>query len=237
MEGVIAAEAAKLLAPSLPPHTGTFPSKPAYPALRSAGTAVVKQDETRSVRVPAHRFTPLKESWEAIVKPITDHMKLLIRMNPKARSVELKPSAFTTDPGALQKGEDFIKAFILGFDVNDALALLRLDDLYVESFEVTDVKPLKGDHLSRAIGRLAGASGKTRIAIENATRVRIVVADAKIHILGAFANIAVARDACCALIMGSPPGAWAASPPCVHTHADTPLSPPAQARCTTTCAP
>ena len=48
--------------------------------------------------------------------------------------------------------------------------------------------------------------GKTKNAIENATRVRIVVADSKIHILGAFSNIQVARDAVCALIMGAPPG-------------------------------
>jgi len=48
------------------------------------------KDESRSVRVPPHRYTPLKESWEAIVKPVVDHMKLQIRMNTKTRSVEIK---------------------------------------------------------------------------------------------------------------------------------------------------
>ncbi|CAM9813059.1 unnamed protein product, partial [Ectocarpus sp. 12 AP-2014] len=59
---------------------------------------------------------------------------------------------------------------------------------------------------SRAIGRIAGQGGKTRHAIENATRTRIIVADQKVHILGSFSNIKVARDAICALILGAPPG-------------------------------
>lgn len=52
-------------------------------------------------------------------------------MNIKNKAVELRNSKFTNDPGALQKGEDFLKALTLGFDVDDAIALLRLDDLYV----------------------------------------------------------------------------------------------------------
>lgn len=127
-------------------------------------------------------------------------------MNTRAKMIELRNSQFTMDAGALQKGVDFVKAFTLGFDVDDALALLRMDDLYIDSFEIKDVKTLNGDHRSRAIGRLAGKDGKTKFAIENASRTRIVVADTKIHILGTFQNIKVARDAMVSLIMGSPPG-------------------------------
>ncbi|CAE7436888.1 PNO1 [Symbiodinium sp. KB8] len=179
--------------------------EPEYAAMDATLEGVVTE-EVRSIRVPQNRYTPLRDSWESLVTPLVQHMKLQVRFNPTQRCVELKSSEFTTEKSALQKGEDFIRAFLLGFEVEDAIALLRMDDLYIESFEVHDVKMLKGEHLSRAIGRIAGHEGKTKFAVENATRTRIVVADSKIHILGAFTNIQVARDAVCSLILGTPPG-------------------------------
>ncbi|KAJ1620218.1 hypothetical protein T492DRAFT_1079463 [Pavlovales sp. CCMP2436] len=177
--------------------------KPDFPRMKhQAGVA----SEYRLVQVPPHRMTPLKQNWMALYTPIVEQLKLDIRMNPRRRCVELRTSNHTAEAEVLQKAADFLKAFMLGFDVPDALALLRLDDLFVESFDVTDVKLLAGDHLGRAVGRIAGKDGKTKFAIENATRTRIVLADQKVHILGSVAHIRVARDAICALILGSPPG-------------------------------
>lgn len=178
--------------------------KPKFAAAAKSGMKV--KLESRKVPVPPHRMTPLKNTWMKIYPPLVEHLKLQVRMNLKTKTVELKTNKYTEDEGALQKGADFIKAFTLGFDVDDAIALLRLDDLYIETFEIKDVKTLTGDHLSRAIGRIAGKDGKTKFAIENATRTRIVLADSKIHILGGFTHIRMAREAVVSLILGSPPG-------------------------------
>ncbi|KAL0574682.1 pre-rRNA-processing protein pno1 [Marasmius crinis-equi] len=188
-------------APSLP-QSGV----PTLPPLADGAQKGPLKSEMRRIPIPPHRMTPLKKDWINIFGPLTEMLGLQVRMNVQRRSVECRTSKHTKEIGALQKGADFVKAFALGFDVNDAIALLRLDDLYLDSFEIKDVKSLQGDHLSRAIGRIAGQDGKTKFTIENASRTRIVLADTKIHIMGSFQNIKIARDAIVSLILGSPPG-------------------------------
>lgn len=168
-------------------------------------SAKVTETNVRRVPVPPHRYTPLRENWMQLFRPIVDQLKLQVRFNMKTRTVEIQPSSQMADISSLQKAADFVRAFVLGFDVQDALALIRLDDLFLESFQVQDVKPLKNEHLSRAIGRIAGKGGRTKFAIENASKTRIILADEKIHILGSFQNIKVARNAICSLILGTPP--------------------------------
>jgi RNA-binding protein PNO1 len=185
------------------PEAGV-PVYAAAAALREAGGVVKKSSEIRRIVVPAHRLTPLRESWNVLLQPLIMHLKLQVRMNTKRKAVEIRASEETTEQNAVQKASEYMRAFLLGFSVEDAVALLRLDDLFIESFEVKDVKKLTNDHLGRGIGRVVGKNGQTKYAIENATRTRIVVSNDRVHILGSFTNIRFARNAICDLILGSP---------------------------------
>ncbi|XP_051831369.1 RNA-binding protein PNO1 isoform X2 [Antechinus flavipes] len=114
-------------------------TKPLFPPL--SGDALLSgKDEIRKIPVPTNRYTPLKENWMKIFTPVVEHLGLQIRFNLKSRNVEIRTCKETRDASALTKAVDFVKAFILGFQVEDALALIRLDDLFLESFEITDGK-------------------------------------------------------------------------------------------------
>lgn len=53
-------------------------ARPNFPAL-SAREMGGGQDDYRRIRCPPHRYTPLRESWDNIVTPTVEHMKLQIR--------------------------------------------------------------------------------------------------------------------------------------------------------------
>ncbi|PWN25652.1 hypothetical protein BDZ90DRAFT_70405 [Jaminaea rosea] len=199
--GSAAAESGSSSRPSFAPLSRTQQS-----AASSSSSSSSKQSQLRRIPIPPHRLTPLKSDWPKLYTPLVDVAHLQVRMNVPRKCVEIRSSPHTPDVGLVQKGADMLRAYALGFEADDAVALLRLDDVFIDTFQIKDVKTLQGDHLSRAIGRLAGKDGRTRYAIENATRTRIVLADDRIHILGGFQAIRTARNACVSLVLGSPPG-------------------------------
>ncbi|UYV78753.1 PNO1 [Cordylochernes scorpioides] len=159
--------------------------------------------EQRVIRVPPNRYTALKNNWIKLTAPIKDILRLDIKFNTASRQVEIRNSRLTENPTYLQKAADFVQAFIYGFEVEDALALVRLDDLFLDSFEIKDVKMLTGDHVNRAIGRMAGKGGRTRYTIENATKTRIIIDNKRIHILGSYDNVRAAKTTLSTLVLGN----------------------------------
>lgn len=115
--------------------------------------------EARKVVVPSTRMTSFKTNWPRIYPPLVEHLKLQVRMNVSGRAIEIRNSKYTVDSGALQRGEDFVRALCLGFDLEDAIAMLRLDDLYIETY----------CHLPAHNG-LGTASAKTKGGIASKSR-------------------------------------------------------------------
>jgi RNA-binding protein PNO1 len=109
--------------------------------LENKNNTNVKVDYRR-VLVPMNRMKPLKENWTTIVKALVEHMKIQVKMNVKGKCVEMRSCDTTQDVSAIQKSEEFLKAFMCGFDLQDAIAMLRLEDLYLETFEIKDGKKL-----------------------------------------------------------------------------------------------
>lgn len=92
----------------------------------------------RRILVPMNRMKPLKENWTTIVKALVEHMKIQVKMNVKGKCVEMRSCDTTQDVSAIQKSGEFLKAFMCGFDLQDSIAMLRLEDLYLETFEIKD---------------------------------------------------------------------------------------------------
>ncbi|EDL97908.1 putatative 28 kDa protein, isoform CRA_a [Rattus norvegicus] len=90
--------------------------RPVFPPL-SGDQLLTGKEETRKIPVPANRYTPLKENWMKIFTPIVEHLGLQIRFNLKSRNVEIRTCKDTKDVSALTKAADFVKAFVLGFQV------------------------------------------------------------------------------------------------------------------------
>jgi RNA-binding protein PNO1 len=90
--------------------------------------------ETRKVPIPPHRFSWIRTNWPKMYPPLVAQLKLQVRMNVRTRSVELRTSKFTAEAAeageagaALQKGEDFVRATALGFDVDVSFPFLVSD--------------------------------------------------------------------------------------------------------------
>lgn len=76
------------------------------------------------------------------LKVLTKQLKLMVcvKTTKKTWKVMLKNSSETPDPQFLQRGVDFVSAYLKGFSFQDALAIVRIDGIFVESFHIADVR-------------------------------------------------------------------------------------------------
>lgn len=159
----------------------------------------------RSIDIPKHRIRRIRENWIKIYTSIVEYARLQIRYNPENGCVDLRVCESTVDPGYLERGIVFITAILEGFSVEDSISVLKYKDVFIEKFEMSEVRKLRSNHMERAVGRIIGRQGKTKESIENFSKCKFILIDQKITILGCIENIKIAKDAICRLIQGSEP--------------------------------
>ncbi|KAI5148296.1 RNA-binding protein PNO1 [Enteropsectra breve] len=166
---------------------------------------VEKTVQTRTIQIPITKMRLIKKEWMKIYTPIVEHGKLQIRFNRLNRSIELRTCETTTDDSIIERAITYIQAVLYDFKIEDSLAIMKFKDIFIESFEITEIRKLRNSHLSRAIGRIIGREGKTKESIENFSRCKFVLNDQRVVIMGCSENIKIAKDAIGRLVQGSEP--------------------------------
>lgn len=161
--------------------------------------------QERSIEISPLKLRLVKQEWLKIYTAIVEYGHLQIRFNRQTRSVDLRTCETTADPAYMDRSATFISAIVEGFKFEDALALMKYRDVFMESFEIGEIRKLKNSHMSRAIGRIIGREGRTKESIENFSRCKFVLNDQKIVILGCPDNIKMAKDGIGRLVQGAEP--------------------------------
>lgn len=175
--------------------------------------------EVRSVEIPKNKLHKIKENWMKIYSAVVEHGKVQLRYNVIKRAIEFRINISKDDCKISLKSNSeknisinkmyldrcilFIEIILDGFKTDDAAALLKYKDVFCEKFEITEVRKMKSNHLTRAIGRVIGRQGKTKETIENFSQVKFNLINNKVFLLGTTGAIKMAKEAICRLIQGS----------------------------------
>ncbi|MFH0859621.1 MAG: KH domain-containing protein [Candidatus Altiarchaeota archaeon] len=106
------------------------------------------------------------------------------------------------DPVDEWVAKDVVKAIGRGFSPEKALLLIS-DEMVLEIIDITDIVGDSPKSMLRVKGRIIGERGKSRRVIEEVSNTYVSVYGKTVSIIGAYDEVAAARDAVLKLISGS----------------------------------
>ncbi len=150
------------------------------------------------IRIPEDRIGVLIGKEGEIKKKIQEKTGCKIKINSSTGDVKIIRG---DDAIGFLKAKSVVEAIARGFNPEVAMKLLD-DDFYVfESIDLSEYVSPKA--LERVKGRIIGKEGKVRRMIEETLNVHVSVYDKFVSIIGAFENVAAAREAIMMLVEGA----------------------------------
>ena len=164
--------------------------------------SVFNNETSQFLRIPLNRIGAvigLKGSSKNQIEELTS-TKIII--DSETGEVEIRPNKNLTDPIMLFKSRDMVKAIGRGFTADQALKLAS-DDMFLE---IIPLKPIIGDkinHIKRVRSRLIGTKGRTRKALEELTKVNIMILGSTVSLIGTYENITTSKSSLMEIIKGA----------------------------------
>lgn len=155
------------------------------------------------VKVPRERLAVLIGKEGATKELIEGTLNIALDIDSDSSSVQIFDSEATSDPLAVWKGRDIVRAIARGFSPERALKL-KSDGVIVEIIDITQYIGDSRNSMQRMKGRLIGQNGKTRRAIEENTGVYLSIYGKTISLLGTFEEVYDSKKAVEMLLHGKP---------------------------------
>lgn len=155
------------------------------------------------VKVPKERLPVLIGKDGSTKELIEASLNVMLDIDGDSSAVQISDNETTTDPLAVWKGRDMVKAIARGFAPEKAMRL-KEDGVIVEIIDITHYVGDSKKSLRRMKGRLIGQEGKTRRKLEENTGVHVSVYGRTVSVLGTFEEVFDAKKAVEMLLEGKP---------------------------------
>ena len=154
------------------------------------------------VRIPKERIGVLVGPDGKVKREIEEKLMVELQIESEYGGVTITLSEKAADPSLLLRAKDVVTAIGRGFSPEHAFRLLNNTD---DIFDFIDLRAIFGrseSDIKRVKGRIIGAEGKTRRAIEELTDASVVVYGHTVGFIGTFEQVDAARNAVQMLIDG-----------------------------------
>ncbi|MCE4608108.1 MAG: KH domain-containing protein [Caldisphaeraceae archaeon] len=152
-------------------------------------------------QIPVENYQRIASELEKLKELIKKDYGVSITLDDENSIAIIKPVSESASPADLMKVKDLIAALSIGFTEEEAMELLRSENILI----TIDIKSRLGNsknHVRRILGRIIGEGGRAKRTLEEITGTRIHIGNHAIGIIGDYDRSIIAQYGIDMLIEG-----------------------------------